>query len=44
MPFMELDGPSKTIIVEPIEAPTQPAPEPLPAPEPIPVEPEKVPA
>lgn len=43
--WAELDGPSRTIIVEPIEAPA-PQPEPIPtAPAPAPErEPEKVPA
>lgn len=44
MPRAELDGPSRTIVVEPIEAPTQPRTVPAPAtPQPV-REPEKVPA
>ncbi len=40
-----LDGPSRTIIVEPVEQPaTTPAPAVEPTPEPVPVEPEKTPA
>jgi len=41
-----LDGPSRTIIVEPVEAPAPVEPErlPEPTPEPVTPEPEKVPA